>query len=159
MRKQKIGTRDGGTRKAKIPRVGFVRWNGETGELELTGDDAYMHITQAVAGLMLTGDQVNMLAIPTASVYPMYGNSNAVRVVLDIVTVNIGEQVVHDVEALKPWLGALGKQVEDMGLHKATPFATVTNDGKIAVVEETTVDEPQRRTPDDRGNVPPWNPK
>lgn len=157
MRKQKISTVDGGARKAKIPRVGLVRWNGESGALELTGDDAYLHITQAVAGLMLTGDQINMLAIPGASIYPMYGNSNAVRVVLDLVTVNIGEQVVHDVESLKPWLGALGKQVEDMGLHKPTktdPAPLVTDEGTtLSLVAK------QRRTPDDRGNVPPWNPK
>lgn len=160
MRKQKIKRMDGGNRPAKIPRVGVILWNGETGEFNVEADDAYRKEVNAVAGAVLTMDRVNLMAVPRVDVYPMYGNSRALRVVMTVVSVNLGETVVHDPEALKPWLEALGTQVEHMGLHKEAPKSVPTPEDIDRVNRVMDLaEERQRRTPDDRGNVPPWNPK
>lgn len=153
--KQTVNTPSGGKKKIKTPRVGVVLWNGETGDLAITGEELYMPVVNAIAGAMLTMDQVNLIAVPQADIYPVYGNANAVRVVMTVVAVNLGESVVHDVESLKPWLGALGKQVENMGLHHPAKDL----EPRKAEITPLSDAERQRRTPDDRGNVPPWNPK
>lgn len=130
--RQKIGTVDGGKRKARIPRVGRVVWNGVTGELTIDAEEAYLPVTKAIASLMLVSDQVVNLAVARADIYPTYGNEeNSVQAVLTVVKVNAGESIAHDAEAIQPLLPALGEYAKRAGfLEPAKPKLTVEDGGK-----------------------------
>jgi len=119
MRKMKVMRPDGGRKSVQVSAVGTVLWNGVTGELRVEGEPGYLAVTNAVASLMLVGDQLVNLATVRAEVYPVYGNENVVHAVLTIVSANAGEVRAHDPDYMKPHLRALGKFAESNRLMEA----------------------------------------
>ena len=135
MRNMKVSTPEGGTKKVRVSRVGQVLWNGATEELTITGEESYLKVTKAVASMMLVTDQVVNLAVARADVYPMYGNPNAVQVLMTVVSVNAGESRVHDPEQVRPHLEALGRMATDYGFFDS-PFLKVEDGGQADGSEE-----------------------